>query len=395
MAELSPFDQITPRKNTDSLKFDFAVSRGMPADVLPLWVADMDFPCAPPILEALQSRVAHGVFGYTVFREDYTAALAGWWRERHGYEPRPEWVVTTPGVVFAICCAINAFTEPGDGILIQQPVYYPFSDSIANNGRRMVSNDLIYENGAYRVDYEDMEAKIIENQIKLFILCSPHNPVGRVWRRDELTRMGEICLRHGVTIVADEIHCDFVAEGHRHLVFAGLSPELANCTLTCTAPSKTFNLAGLQLSNIFIANPELRQKFIEARTRTGYDEPNCLGLTAAKAAYTHGAAWLEDLLAYLAGNVEYVRRFLAERLPQTRLIEPEGTYLLWLDCNACCRARGIDDQELDRLIINKGRLWLDSGSIFGSAGRGFQRFNAACPRATLADALERFARALA
>ncbi len=377
------FDEIINRRGTDSIKYDFASRRGMPADVLPLWVADMDFQAPPEVLHALAEKSRHGIFGYSDAADDgYFNVLSGWYKERFDWQLSPQWLVKTPGVVFAICTAIRALTHLGDAVLIQPPVYYPFSESVLENGRQLVLNELVYDGGKYTLDLTDFENKIIENNVKLFILCSPHNPVGRVWSREELTAMGDICVRHGVTVVADEIHADFVFSG-RHQVFANLCAAFSEVTITCTAPSKTFNLAGLQISNIWIPNPDIRRRFRQEVNKAGYSQPNLMGLVACNAAYVHGAPWLDALKRYLAANLGMVKDFFAHELPQIRLVEPEGTYLIWLDC----RALGLSDQALNDLIIRKAHLWLDAGTMFGAGGEGFQRINIACPRAVLQKAL--------
>ena len=385
------FNKIVERRNTDCLKFDAAVRRGYPADILPLWVADMDFPTAPPVLEALHQRTNHGVFGYTEADPDrFFSVLQGWFLAQHQWEIQKEWLLQTPGVVFALAMAVKAYTQPGDAVLIQQPVYYPFTEVILDNGRRRVSNDLVLRGGRYEIDFADLEAKIVANHVKLFLLCSPHNPVGRVWTKEELERIAEICRKHDVIVVADEIHEDFVWSGHSHIPFASLGEEAANYSVTCTSPSKTFNLAGLQVSNIFIPSFELRRKLKHEINAAGYSQLNTLGLTACEAAYRDGLPWLEELKAYLRQNIEYTRTFLRQNLPQVRLIEPEGTYLLWLDF----RDLGLSNAALEELIKKKAGLWLDSGAIFGAAGKGFQRINVACPRAVLAEALQRIAKAI-
>ena len=385
------FDKIVERRNTDCLKFDAAVRRGYPADILPLWVADMDFPTAQPVLEALHQRTTHGVFGYTEADPDrFFSVLQRWFLAQHRWEIQKEWLLQTPGVVFALAMAVKAYTQPGDAVLIQQPVYYPFTEVILDNGRRRVSNDLVLRGGRYEIDYADFEEKIVANQVKLFLLCSPHNPVGRVWTKEELERIAEICRKHHVIVVADEIHEDFVWSGHPHIPFASLGEEAANYSVTCTSPSKTFNLAGLQVSNIFIPSFELRRKLKHEINAAGYSQLNTLGLTACEAAYRDGLPWLEELKAYLRQNIEYTRTFLRQNLPQVRLIEPEGTYLLWLDF----RNLGLSNAALEELIKKKAGLWLDSGAIFGAAGKGFQRINVACPRAVLAEALQRIAKVI-
>ena len=383
------FDEIIDRRNTSCLKHDFAVERGYPADILPFWVADMDFRAPAPVIDALKVRAEHGIFGYTQIKDDYFAVLRNWFRTRHAWDIERSELIITPGVVFAIATAIRAFTEPGDAVLIQQPVYYPFANMIRQNKRTLVDNPLRLIEGRYQIDFEDFEQKIVEHGVKLFILCSPHNPVGRVWTRAELEQIAAVCLRHNVIVVADEIHEEFIRPGFRHIPFASLSEEAAAVTITCTSPSKTFNLAGLQISNIFIRNAELRRRFKDELSRTGYDEPNTLGLTGAKAAYEHGAAWLTELLAYLEENNARTKAFLAQHLPKVRLVEPEGTYLLWLDFSAY----GLSDKELNEKIIHEANLWLDDGPIFGAGGSGFQRINIACPWSTLENGLEHLAKA--
>lgn len=384
------FDKVTDRRGTNSVKYDFAKEFGKPQDVLPLWVADMDFPTAPAITERLMKTVQHGIYGYSNSKEDYFQAVSGWYQSHFGWEVRRSWLVKTPGVVFAITAAIRAFTEEGDAVLIQQPVYYPFARAITDNRRILVNSPLKCMDGHYEMDFEDFEQKIIDHQVKLFILCSPHNPVGRVWREWELKKVGDICLKHQVLIVSDEIHSDFVYPGYKHHVFASLSPEYADCTVTCTAPSKTFNLAGLQISNIFISNPDLKKRFRQAISETGYDEVNLLGMTACQAAYEEGEEWLAQLKEYLAGNLAFVREYLKQNLPQIRLVEPEGTYLLWLDF----RELGLSGEEREKLIVEKAHLWLDRGEMFGSEGTGFERVNIACPKVTLRRALEQLSEAV-
>lgn len=384
------FDKVTDRRGTNCLKYDFAAERGKPEGILPLWVADMDFPTAPEILERLQQAVSHGIFGYSEGKDGYFQAAAGWYGKNFGWEVKRNWLVKTPGVVFAIAAAIRAFTEEGDAVLLQQPVYYPFGEAVKDNGRVLVNSPLKLVNGHYEIDFEDFENKIKENKVKLFLLCSPHNPVGRVWKEWELRKIGDICLKHGVLVVSDEIHSDFVWPGYKHLVFASLSSEYADITVTCTAPSKTFNLAGLQASNIFISNHELKQRFKKAIAQAGYSQLNLMGLIACQAAYEEGGAWLSELKTYLEGNLAFVREYLKEQLPEIKLIEPEGTYLIWLDF----RGLGLTEEEREDLIVNKAGLWLDSGAMFGTDGEGFERINIACPRETLKKALLQLRRAI-
>lgn len=405
------FDKITNRKGTNCLKYDFAVERGKPADVLPLWVADMDFPVSEEISKSLHAAVEHGIYGYTQPKDAYYNAVMNWMERKHNWKTKREWIVKTPGVVFALGAAVKAFTDPGDAILIQNPVYYPFTNIIRDNNRKVVDNTLAYHpvtertvvpvttddaseqqinnvgtvSPAYQIDFQDFERKIEQEHVKLFILCNPHNPVGRVWTVEELQKLGEICLRHHVIVVSDEIHNDFVYPGYEHTVFANVDPRFAEFTLTCTAPSKTFNLAGLQISNIFIPNENLRKAFKTEIDRTGYDEPNALGVVACEAAYRAGEDWLEQLRAYLLKNLNFLRDFLQEKIPQIHLVEPEGTYLVWLDCSEL----GITSKELDQFIVDKAGLWLDGGSMFGPSGAAFQRVNIACPQATLELALNK------
>lgn len=384
------FDTVPNRRGTNCFKYDFAREMGMPEDVLPLWVADMDFPTAPAVLERLHALAEHGIFGYTGVKDAYFSAVHNWYAQRFGWETQRSWLVTTPGVVFAIAIAIRAFTQKGDAILIQQPVYYPFADKVTENDRQLVVNPLILKNGRYEMDFADMERKIADNHVKMLLLCSPHNPVGRVWTKEELLRVGEICQKHGVLVVSDEIHADFTYAGHTHRVFASVKSEFADFTITCTAPSKTFNLAGLQNSNIFIPNRQLRHAYKKELSACGCGGTNCMGMAACQAAYEAGADWLEQLKQYLAGNLAYVRQFLREKLPDIALVEPEGTYLVWLDL----RKLGLTEQQQRQLIVQDAKLWLDTGTLFGQGGEGFERINIACPRATIEQAMQRLERAV-
>ena len=383
------FDEIIDRRGTSCLKYDFAVERGYPKDVLPFWVADMDFRAPVPVIDALTARTAHGIFGYTQVKDDYFNVLRDWFRTRHAWTVQRDELVITPGVVFAIATAIRAYTAPNEAVIIQQPVYYPFASMIRQNGRTLIDSPLRFADGHYSIDFADFEQKIIDHKVKLFVLCSPHNPVGRVWTRAELDQLAAICLRHHVIVVADEIHEEFVRPGFRHTPFASLSADAAAITVTCTSPSKTFNLAGLQISNIFISDESLRRRFKEELSRTGYDEPNTLGLAGAKAAYEHGAPWLKELLAYIEENYAFTKEYLAAHLPKVQLIEPEGTYLIWMDFSAY----GLSDKDLNEKVIHEANLWLDDGPIFGAGGSGFQRMNLACPRSTLQTGLAHLANA--
>ena len=384
------FDKIIDRRNTRCLKYDFAVERNMPADVLPLWVADMDFETSSYIEDAIIERAKHAIYGYSEVKTPYFDILKKWMQKHHDWDIQRKWLVKTPGVVFALAMAVKAYTEPGDAVLIQQPVYYPFSEVIKDNGRNVVSNTLyLGEDNRYHIDFEDFEQKIVDHKIKLFLLCNPHNPVGRVWTKEELTRLGDICVKHHVTVVSDEIHEDFVFKG-KHQVFANIKKEYEEITVTCTAPSKTFNIASLMISNILIPNPELKRKFKHQMDAAGISQLNVLGLVACEAAYDHGEEWYQAMKAYVKENIEFVKQYVEEQLPGVNMVEHEGTYLVWLDF----RGTGLSVEELDDKIINQAKLWLDSGKIFGSCGEGFQRINVACPRKVLEEALERIKNAV-
>ncbi len=383
------FNQIIDRHNTNSLKYDFALQRGKSADVLPMWVADMDFQAPTAVCSRLEEMSRFGIFGYSDNQTSYFDAVLNWYQKHFNWNAKKEWILRTPGVVFAIAAAIRGLTEEGDAVLIQEPVYYPFSSIITKNNRKKVINPLVNKNGHYEMNLEDMEQKIIDNHVKLFLLCSPHNPVGRVWTLEELEAVGSLCAKHGVIIVSDEIHSDFTYEGHTHHIFASVSDAFAQNSVICTSPSKTFNIAGLQISNIFVPNPELRKKVKDAIAATGYCEVNYFALAACETAYREGEAWLNELRKYLTDNLHYVYAYLTKYLPEIRLVEPEGTYLLWLDC------RNLQMTERERIdaIENKGKLWLDTGSMFGEAGIGYERINIACPRATLEECLNRLRKA--
>ena len=384
------FDEIIDRKGTDCLKYDFAKRRGLPEDVLPLWIADMDFRTSSYVEDALIDRTKHGIFGYSEVKEDYFRAVAGWMNRHHNWNVEPGWLIKTPGVVFALAMAVKAYTEVGDCVLIQQPVYYPFSEVIEDNERVIVSNNLyLGTDNRYHIDFEDFEKKIVEHHIKLFLLCNPHNPSGRVFTKEELTKLGDICLKHGVIVVSDEIHNDFVFKGE-HTVFASVKKEYEDISIICTSPSKTFNLASMLISNIFIPNKKLKSKFRHEVDAAGISQLGVLGLEAAKAAYEKGDEWYEKMMAYVRENIEYVKKYVEEHMPGVKVIDGEGTYLVWLDF----RATGIEAEELDHRIIYDAKLWLDSGKIFGKTGLGFQRINVATPRKIVTECLERIRKIL-
>lgn len=384
------FDEMVDRRGTSCLKYDFGMKRKGRDDLLPLWVADMDFKLPQEILEDLHRRVEHGIFGYTDPDEEYYAAVDRWFFTHHGYHVEPEFVTVGCGVVYGLATGVCAFTKPGDAVLIQQPVYYPFREVIEDNGRIFVNSQLHYENGKYTIDFRDFENKIIENHVKVFILCSPHNPAGRVWTREELEQLGDICLKHGVVIMDDEIHCDFVYEGHKFVSFMTLDDRYRQNLVLYTSPSKTFNVAGLQPANIIIPNEQLREKYRRANAAAGYSQGNVMGITAVKSVYTKGDQWVKELVAYIADNIAYVREFVRENFPKAVFVEPEGTYLIWIDFSGY----GFTDEELEHIMVEEARLWLDSGKVFGTATAQFERFNVACPRATIEECFARLKSAL-
>ncbi len=384
------FDEVIDRKGTNSLKYDFAAEKGKSEDILPLWVADMDFRTVPEVIERLDECVKHGIFGYSNSKAEYFNAVADWFKYNFNWNVKEEWLIKTPGIVFAVAVAVRAFTNEGDSIIIQRPVYYPFGQVIESNKRKVVNNPLKLIDGHYEIDFDDFESKIVNNNVKLFIMCSPHNPVGRVWKEWELRKIGDICIKHNVIVVSDEIHCDFVYPGNKHIVFSSLGKEYENITVTCTAPSKTFNLAGLQVSNIFVSNCELREKFKNSLKATGYDELNTLAIAACQTAYEKGGEWLNELREYIKGNLDFARDFINNNIPEIKLIEPEGTYLIWIDM----RSLNMSSEERLDLIENRAKLWLDNGEMFGEEGEGFERINIACPRKTLKRALEQLKKAV-
>jgi hypothetical protein len=384
------FDKIIDRHGTNCLKFDFAKERGKNGDELSLWVADMDFQVAKPITDALQAQVNHGIYGYSEVKSDYFDIVKNWFKDNFDWEIKKGSLVKTPGVVYAIAMAVKAFTKEGEAVIIQQPVYYPFSEMIIANNRKLVNSPLVLKDGRYEIDFEDFEKKIVENNVKLFILCSPHNPVGRVWSVEELKRIGDICIKHDVVIFSDEIHADFVYEPNKHHVFASLGESYAANSVIATAPSKSFNIAGLQVSNIFIENKKLRDAFRNEIVKSGYSQLNTMGLAAARAAYESGKEWLDEVRAYIKDNLIFFRDYLKENIGELSLIEPEGTYLVWVDF----RKLGLSEKQREDLIVNKAKLWIDSGAMFGVDGEGFERFNIACTREYLKMALDSLAKAI-
>lgn len=379
------FDKITDRTHTNAIKYDLAKERGKPEDALSLWVADMDFPTAPCIQKALSEKALHGIYGYSRPDERYYSALKNWFKKRHNFEVQNQWIVNTPGVVFAIATAIKAYTKEGDGVLIQKPVYYPFSNTIKTLERKVVNNPLVLKDGHYEIDFEDFEQKIISESVKLFLLCSPHNPGGRVWTKSELEKFWNICKKHNVIVVSDEIHSDIVFGENKHTIFGTLSDEALENSIICTAPSKSFNLAGLQFSSIFIANEKLRNQFKREIDKTGYDEPSLMGIVAATSAYSDGEQWFDAAKDYIWQNIQFAKKYIEENAPKIKAIIPEGSYLLWLDFSGF----EFSDEEINVRILNKAKVWLDNGTMFGSEGAKFQRINCATPRSILEEALKR------
>jgi cystathionine beta-lyase len=384
------FDEVIDRSETQSTKWDY-----YDEDLLPLWVADMDFRAPQPIINAIIDRAKHGIFGYSYFHSAYFDAVLDWFKRRYDWEIKKEWLTFTPGVIPAINMAIQSFSNPRDKIIVQNPVYYPFFGAIQNNGRQILFNPLKKIDRRYQMDLDDLKRKIKDARAKILILCSPHNPVGRVWTKDELINIGEICIENEILIISDEIHCDLILPGFTHTNFASISNNFAMNSITCTSLSKTFNLAGLQLSNIIIPNERLRHIFINTIESVFIPEefgylPNDLSLVAFTAAHQACDEWLNSLLIYLQKNLEFLISFLKKKIPQIEVIKPEGTYLVWLDF----RKLGIDLDKLEIFLLNKAKVALDDGSKFGNGGEGFQRINIACPRSTLEKALEKIQNAL-
>jgi len=383
------FDRIVDRTGTESMKWAHPRRDLGVADAIPMWVADMDFEAPPAVVEALRRRVEHGVFGYPETPPSFFEAAAGWLGRRHGWTVEPSWLSMTPGIVPALNYIVRAFTRPGDPVIVQTPVYHPFFYAIENNGRRVVRNPLRFDGRRYTMDLDDLRTRI-DAPGRMLILCSPHNPVGRVWTRAELEALARIAVERDLLVVSDEIHHDLTYRGHRHQVFAALAPELAQQTITCIAPSKTFNTAGLSTAAVVVPNPDLHKKFEDEAERSGFDLGNALGIVAFEAAYRHGDDWLDALLPYLEANVDILERFLADRLPEIKLIRPEGTYLALLDC----RGLRIEPSALNDFFLKKAGVYFSDGRIFGEEAAGFVRINFGCPRAQLREALERIDRAV-
>lgn len=383
----SPFDKVIDRTGTESMKWVYPRKVLKVEDAIPMWVADMDFEAPPAVVAALRRRAEHGVFGYPLVPPSFFASAIAWLKRRHGWEIEKDWMALTPGIVAALNFLVRALTRPGDGVLIQTPVYHPFYDAIENHGRRVVRNPLRFDGRRYVMDLDDLERRAAE--ARLFILCSPHNPVGRVWSREELEAVARIAVAHGLRVISDEIHHDLVLPGFRHQVLAALGSEIAARTITCIAPSKTFNIPGLATAAVVASNPELLKTFEDEAERCGFDLGQVFGLVGFEAAYARGEAWLEELLPYLAGNVDLIEAFLAERLPAIRLVRPEGTYLALFDC----RGLGLDTGSVSDFFLKRARVYVNDGKMFGPELEGFVRVNFACPRSVLREALGRIERA--
>ena len=379
------FEQGVDRKGTRCLKYDFAVQRGRSADILPLWVADMDFKTSSYIQDALLRQAEHGVYGYTEADETYFDAVRSWMERRHGWKIEPEWLLKTPGVVFALAMAVKAYTEPGDYVLIQEPVYYPFREVIESNDRE-VANNVLYqdENGSYKINFEDFERQIVEKRIRLFILCSPHNPVSRVWTREELEQIAEICYESKTLVISDEIHADLTLPPYQHITFALVSEKARQNSLVFMSPSKAFNMPGLASSYCIIENKEICRCFQEYMEASELSEGHLFAYLSVAAAYSNGTEWLDQVLAYIQSNIDFTDAFLSEYIPNIKMIRPQASYLVFLDC----RTLGLNQKELVDLFVDGAHLALNDGTMFGKEGEGFMRLNVACPRSMLEKALK-------
>lgn len=383
------FDSLINRMGTNSLKWDYVNTIFNKEDVLPLWVADMDFKCAEPIIKAIEERAKHGIYGYTGNPESYYNSIINWMKKRHGWEIKKSWIAHSPGIVPGINMCVLAYSNPGDKILVQSPVYFPFFSAIENHKRILVNSPLKLVHEKYYMDFKDLESKF-KAGVKLMILCNPHNPVGRVWSLEELKLLGDLCIKYNVTIISDEIHSDLIYPSYKHISIASISEELALRTVTCIAPSKTFNIAGLATATLIIPSEELLNKYNAVLNNLGISMCNTFGVTALEAAYTHGEDWLGQLIIYLEGNMKFLDHFLKTRIPKIKLIPPEGTYLAWLDC----RDLDFNAEELKNFMIHKAGVGLNNGIEFGYGGEGFQRMNIACPREVLEKALTRIEAAI-
>lgn len=381
------FDEIIPRRHTNSVKWDETTQE----DIIPLWVADMDFQVLPQITDALRQRVDHGVFGYTHVPDSYYESVIRWFDKQHGlHNIKPSDIIYTTGVVPAISAIIRAMTLPGDKVLVMTPVYNCFFSSIRNQGCQVEECHLVYAERTYTVDWEDFESRCADRKVRVFLLCNPHNPAGRVWTKEELQRMGEICRKHGVFVIADEIHCELVMPDYEYTPFASLSEEFLQCSATCVAPTKAFNIAGLQIANVIAKDPVIRERIDRAINIHEICDVNPFGVIATEAAYTdEGAEWLQQLNVYLKGNYEYLCEFISKQLPQLSVTVLEGTYLAWVDCSTL----DMSSSQIVKRLLKHG-VWLNEGEIYGERQRAFVRINLACPRKILEEGLRRVAQAL-
>ncbi|MBA4494568.1 MalY/PatB family protein [Paenactinomyces guangxiensis] len=383
------FDRMIDRYQTASEKWDGAEKIFGEQNLLPMWVADMDFRSPEPVIEAMKQRVEHGVFGYNLRPDSYYEAIKDWMAVRHNWTIQQDWICYSPGVMPAISLIISYFSEPGDSVLIEPPVYPPFSQVVTRHGRKLVTNPLQYDNGRYQINFADLKRKL-DNGVKIMLLCSPHNPVGRVWTRQELTQLGEMCLERNVLVVADEIHADLVYQGSSHTPFSSISEDFAQQSIVCTAPTKTFNLAGIQTANIIIPNPKLREKFKFAIENYFLQFSNTYGMIATERAYRDGAEWLDQCLKYVEQNLRFLTAYVEKQIPEIKVVHPEGTYLAWLDC----RELGMDAKTLEQFMLKQANVALVAGDTFGHEGKGFMRMNLATPRVLLDEGLQRIGRAI-
>ncbi|MFX0081210.1 MAG: MalY/PatB family protein [Candidatus Hodarchaeota archaeon] len=388
------FDQVIDRTKSNSAKWDKEVleKRFGDPDLIPLWVADMDFKAPQPIIEKLVQTAEYGIYGYSTIPPSFFKSVLSWFKRRYGWDIDKKWLSQTPGVIPALDVAVNAFCNPGDKVIVQNPVYYPFYPVIENNGCRILLNSLKLSNNHYQMDFEDLEKKAQDPRAKMIIICNPHNPIGRVWTKEELTQLGEICIKNEILVVSDEIHCDLIFPEYKHTNFATINDKFAQNSVTCTSTSKTFNLAGLRISNIIIPNHKIRQTFVNTQANLGVGGPNLFAIAAMETAYSHEICenWLDALLKYLKGNLDFLKTYIKKKLPQIKVIEPEGTYLIWLDC----RELGLEHKELEKFMRGKAKVALDEGYIFGQGGEGFERINIACPKSILEVALNRISEAI-
>ncbi|KEJ00781.1 cystathionine beta-lyase [Clostridium botulinum A2B7 92] len=384
------FDKVVNRDNTNCSKWNFNKETFGYEDIIPMWIADMDFETVPEVKEEIIKRAHHGIYGYTATTESYYEEVVNWMKKRHEWNIKKEWITNTPGIVMAVNTIVRAFTHLGDKVLLQRPIYYPFFKAINNNGCHIVNNPLKFDGKRYEMDFEDLDNKLSDPRVKIMILCSPHNPTGRVWTKKELVKVGNLCLKHNVLVISDEIHSDLIYKPNKHIPFAAICKEFADISITCTAPSKTFNLAGLQGSNIIISNERLMNEFKIAMENIGLSTLNIFASIACEAAYKYGEQWVEELIDYLQENKEFAKKFIKEKVPILKVIEPEGTYLLWIDC----RELKISKEELEEFMLKEAGVAFDEGYIFGEEAIGFERMNIACPREILKRALERIEKAI-